>query len=126
MTGRITEDHLIDSVAEALQYISYYHSPDFVPAMGAALEAEESQSARNAITQILINSRMAAIGKRPICQDTGSVNAILKVGVQAPIDWTRSPQALIDEATRRAYDFAANPLRASIVEDPLGKRRNWG
>ncbi|RKT32549.1 homodimeric fumarase (class I) [Roseovarius halotolerans] len=124
MTGRITEDHLIDSVAEALQYISYYHSPDFVQAMGAALEAEESQSARNAITQILINSRMAAIGKRPICQDTGSVNAILKVGVQAPIDWTRSPQALIDEATRRAYDFAANPLRASIVEDPLGKRRN--
>ncbi|NHQ75042.1 fumarate hydratase [Roseovarius gahaiensis] len=124
MTRTITEAHLIDSITDALQYVSYYHTPDFVQAMVRAYEVEQSASARNAIRQILINSRMAAIGHRPICQDTGSANVFLKVGVQAPIDWQRAPQELIDEATRRAYDFAANPLRASIVADPLGARRN--
>ncbi|MFO7771545.1 MAG: fumarate hydratase, partial [Roseovarius gahaiensis] len=124
MTRTITEAHLIDSITDALQYVSYYHTPDFVQAMARAYEVEQSASARNAIRQILINSRMAAIGHRPICQDTGSANVFLKVGVQAPIDWQRAPQELIDEATRRAYDFAANPLRASIVADPLGARRN--
>ena len=124
MTRTITEAHLIDSIADALQYVSYYHTPDFVQAMARAYEGEQSASARNAMRQILINSRMAAIGHRPICQDTGSANVFLKVGVQAPIDWQCAPQELIDEATRRAYDFAANPLRASIVADPLGARRN--
>ncbi len=124
MTRTITEAHLIDSIADALQYVSYYHTPDFVQAMARAYEGEQSASARNAMRQILINSRMAAIGHRPICQDTGSANVFLKVGVQAPIDWQRAPQEMIDEATRRAYDFAANPLRASIVADPLGTRRN--
>ncbi|MDR7127577.1 fumarate hydratase [Pseudotabrizicola sp. 4114] len=121
---RITDDHLIDSVAEALQYISYYHPPDFISAMAEAYELEESESARNAIRQILMNSRMAAIGQRPICQDTGSVNVFLDIGVQAPLGWTRTPQDLIDEATRRAYALSVNPLRASIVTDPLGARRN--
>lgn len=121
---RITEDHLIDSVAEALQYISYYHPPDFITAMAEAYAREQSESARNAIRQILMNARMAAIGHRPICQDTGSVNVFLDIGVQAPLGWTRAPQELIDEATRRAYALAANPLRASIVADPLGARRN--
>lgn len=123
-TRRITESHLIDSVAEALQYVSYYHPPDFIQAMARAYEREESPSARNAIHQILLNARMAALGKRPICQDTGSVNVFLKVGVQAPLDWNRSPQEMIDEATRRAYALEANPLRNSVVADPLGKRRN--
>ncbi|MGX0977701.1 fumarate hydratase class I [Roseovarius sp. MBR-51] len=124
MSGKITEADLIESVAEALQYISYYHTPDFITAMARAYEAEESQSARNAIRQILVNSRMSAMDKRPLCQDTGSVNVLLEVGVEAPIDWHRAPQEMIDEATRRAYAFAANPLRASIVADPLGARRN--
>jgi fumarate hydratase class I len=124
MSGKITEADLIDSVADALQYISYYHTPDFITAMARAYEAEESQSARNAIRQILVNSRMSAMDKRPLCQDTGSVNVLLEVGVEAPIDWQRAPQEMIDEATRRAYAFAANPLRASIVADPLGARRN--
>ncbi len=125
MSGaRITEAHLIDSVADALQYVSYYHPPDFVQAMARAYEREESPSAKNAIRQILMNARMAAIGHRPICQDTGVVNVFLKVGVQARLDWTRSPQEMIDEATRRAYSLDANPLRNSVVEDPLGKRRN--
>ncbi|QOL82679.1 fumarate hydratase [Pseudooceanicola spongiae] len=120
----ITEGHLIDSVAEALQYISYYHPPDFITAMAEAYAREESDSARNAIRQILMNARMAAIGHRPICQDTGSVNVFLDIGVQAPLAWSRTPQEMVDEATRRAYAFAANPLRASIVTDPLGTRRN--
>lgn len=121
---RITEAHLIDSVAEALQYVSYYHPPDFIQAMARAYDAEESPAARNAIRQILLNARMAAVGRRPICQDTGSANVFLKVGVQAPLDWHRSPQEIVDEAVRRAYRLEANPLRNSIVADPLGARRN--
>lgn len=125
MTGpRITEAHLIDSVADALQYVSYYHPPDFIQAMARAYDAEESPSARNAIRQILMNARMAAIGRRPICQDTGTVNVFLKIGVQAPLNWHRAPQQIVDEAVRRAYSFEANPLRNSVVADPLGARRN--
>ncbi len=125
MTGSsITEAHLGDSVAEALQYVSYYHPPDFIQAMARAYDAEESPSARNAIRQILMNARMAAIGHRPICQDTGSVNVFLKIGVQAPLDWQRAPQEIVDDAVRRAYSLEANPLRNSIVADPLGARRN--
>ena len=123
-TARITEEHLIDSVADALQYISYYHPPDFIQAMARAYEVEESPSARNAIRQILMNARMAATDHRPICQDTGSVNVFLRIGVEAPLAWTRAPQEMIDEATRRAYALNTNPLRNSIVADPLGKRRN--
>ena len=115
----ITEDHVIDGVAEALQYVSYFHPPDFVRAMARAHAHEESPAARNAIAQILVNSRMAALGRRPICQDTGTANVFVKVGTRAPIAWNRSLQDIIDEATRRAYSFDKNPLRASVVIDPL-------
>ena len=127
MTGaRITEAHLRDSVADALQYVSHYHPPDFIRAMADAYEREESPAAREAIRQILVNARMAAIGRRPVCQDTGAVNVFLEVGVRAPLDWSRAPQEIVDEATRRAYACDANPLRNSIVADPLGARRNTG
>ena len=122
----ITEDHLIESVTDALQFISYYHPPDFIKAMAQALETEQNPAARNAIQQILLNSRMCAMGRRPICQDTGSVNVFVEVGVEARTNWTRSLQAMLDEATRRAYAFEDNPLRASMVADPLGDRRNTG
>ena len=124
MSGVVTEAHLVDGIAEALQFVSHYHPADFITALSAAYESEESESARHAMRQILVNSRMAAIGKRPICQDTGSVNVFIEVGVQARTDWTRSLQEMVDEAARRAYAFEANPLRASIVADPLGTRRN--
>ena len=122
--GRITEADLIDSIADALQYVSYFHPPDFIDAMARAYEAEQSDSARNAMRQILVNSRMCALGRRPICQDTGSVNVFVEVGVAARTDWTRSLQDMVDEAARRAYALETNPLRASIVADPLGARRN--
>ena len=124
--GIITEAEFIDSVADALQYVSYYHSPDFISAMARALETEQNKAARNAIRQILVNSRMAATHHRPICQDTGSANVFVEVGVQARTDWTRSLQDMADEATRRAYAFERNPLRASVVADPLGARKNTG
>jgi len=122
--GRITEADLIDSIADALQYVSYFHPPDFIDAMARAYAAEQSDSARNAMRQILVNSRMCALGRRPICQDTGSVNVFVEVGVAARTDWTRSLQDMVDEAARRAYALESNPLRASIVADPLGARRN--
>ena len=123
-TGIITEDDFVTSVADALQYVSAYHSPDFIRAMSDALAAEEGPAARDAIRQILISSRMSATDRRPICQDTGSANIFVELGVQAPICWTRSLQDLCDEATRRAYLAEGNPLRASVVADPLGARRN--
>ncbi|MBB5536183.1 fumarate hydratase [Rhizobium giardinii] len=122
----IREADLIDSIADALQFISYYHPGDFVTALTAAYEGESSAAARNAIRQILVNSRMAAIGHRPMCQDTGSANIFIDVGVEARTDWKRSLQEMADEATRRAYRLNANPLRASIVSDPLGMRKNTG
>jgi fumarate hydratase class I len=116
----------VDSIADALQYISYYHPPDFIEHMADALEREKSPSARDAITQILINSRMAAVGRRPICQDTGSVNVFVKLGIRARIDSEKSLQEMVDSAIRKAYLDARNPLRASIVQDPLGSRKNTG
>ena len=120
----IREDDLITSVADALQYISYYHSPDFIAAMGRAYERETSPAARDAIAQILTNSRMCAEGHRPICQDTGIVVAFVKVGMGARIDSTRALEDLINEGVRRAYQLPENRLRASIVADPAGKRGN--
>jgi len=120
----IREADLIDSVADALQYISYYHSPDFIAAMGRAYEAEKSPAARDAIAQILTNSRMCAEGHRPICQDTGIVVAFVKVGMGVRWDTQRPLEDLINEGVRRAYQDPANRLRASIVADPAGKRPN--
>ena len=122
----IREADLIESVADALQYVSYYHPPDFIAAMAAAWEREESQGAKAAMAQILVNSRMAALGRRPICQDTGTANVFLSIGQDARLDLSRPLQEVIDEGVRRAYLLDENPLRASVVVDPLGSRKNSG
>ena len=119
-----TED-LINSVADALQYISYYHPKDFIDAMYSAYQREESKPAKDAIAQILINSRMSAIGKRPICQDTGMVCAFVKVGMDAKLDKTdRTITELVNEGVKRGYSDEHNPLRASMVFPPHGARKN--
>jgi fumarate hydratase, class I len=120
----IREADLIDSVADALQYISYYHAPDFIAAMGRAYEQERSTAARDAIAQILTNSRLCAEGHRPICQDTGIVVAFVKVGMNLRWDAQRSLADMINEGVRRAYLHPDNRLRASIVADPAGTRGN--
>src|SRR5581483_12387131 len=111
--ARICQDDVITSVAEALQYISYYHPPDFIRAMARAYELEANPVAKDALAQILINSRLCALGHRPICQDTGIVVAFVRVGMQATWDGTLSVAQMIDEGVRRAYRDPANPLRAS-------------
>jgi fumarate hydratase class I len=118
----IREDDLIESVADALQYISYYHAPDFIRAMGRAYALEQSPAARDAIAQILTNSRMCAEGHRPICQDTGIVVVFVKVGMGVRFEASRDLEAMINEGVRRAYLNPDNKLRASIVADPAGKR----
>ena len=120
----IKQEHLIESIHSALQYISYYHSPDFINAMVSAYERETNQSAKNAIEQILINSKMCALGKRPICQDTGIVNIFLEVGMSVQWESELSLEDMINEGVRRAYNEPDNRLRASIVDDPLFSRKN--
>jgi fumarate hydratase class I len=120
----IKQEHLIESIHSALQYISYYHSPDFINAMVSAYQRETSQSAKNAIEQILINSKMCALGKRPICQDTGIVNVFVEVGMNVEWDAELSLEDMINEGVRRAYNEPDNRLRASIVSDPLFSRKN--
>jgi fumarate hydratase class I len=118
----IREADVIASVADALQYISYYHTPDFIEAMGKAYALEQSPPARDAIAQILTNSRLCALGHRPICQDTGIVVVFVKVGMEVRWDSTRDLEAMINEGVRRAYLDPDNKLRASIVSDPAGRR----
>ena len=125
----IRQEDFVASVAAALQYISYYHPEDFITSMTKAYEREESPAARDAIAQILINSRMCAEGHRPICQDTGIVTAFLKVGMDVtfaagPGEERKDIQTLVDEGVRRAYLDPDNKLRASILADPAGKRKN--
>ncbi|MGK0373677.1 MAG: fumarate hydratase class I [Arenicella sp.] len=120
----IKQDDLIDSVADALQFISYYHPKDFIDAMHHAYEREESQAAKDAMAQILINSRMCAEGRRPICQDTGIVTVFAKVGMDVKWDAEMSLTDMINEGVRRAYTHPDNVLRASILADPLGARIN--
>ncbi len=120
----IREADVIASVADALQYISYYHTPDFIQAMGRAYAVEKSPSARDAIAQILTNSRMCAMGHRPICQDTGIVVVFVKVGMGVTWDAERDLEGMINEGVRRAYLDPDNKLRASIVADPAFKRSN--
>ena len=122
----IREEHLIASIADALQYISYFHPTDFVRAMASAWQREENPGAKQAMAQILVNSRMCALGRRPICQDTGAANIHIRMGVQARTDFTRSLQDICDEGTRQGYLRDENPLRASVVVDPFGDRRNSG
>jgi len=120
----IREQDFIDSIADALQYISYYHSPDFLQALNRAYEREQSPAARDALAQILINSYLCAEGQRPLCQDTGIVTAFIRVGMQARWDTDRALQDMVDEGVRRAYRHPDNVLRASIVADPAGIRKN--
>jgi fumarate hydratase class I len=121
----IRQQDFIDSIEDALQYISFYHPLDFVQALEKAYEKEESKAAKDAIAQILINSRMSAEGKRPLCQDTGIVTCFVKVGMDVKWDKTDlTVQQMVDEGTRRAYMNPDNPLRASIVADPAGSRKN--
>ncbi len=122
----ITEGDLIDSIADALQYVSYYHPPDYIRALAAAWKREEGEGAKNAMAQILVNSRMAAIGRRPICQDTGVANVFMEIGVGARLDISRPLQEVVDDAVRRAYRHDDNPLRASVVVDPFDSRKNSG
>ena len=122
----IRESDMIESIADALQYISYYHPPDFIQAMSAAWEREENPGAKEAMSQILVNSRMCAMGRRPICQDTGAANIHVKYGMQAKTDFSRSLQEICDEGTRLGYQRDTNPLRASVVVDPFGERKNSG
>ncbi len=121
---KIKQQHVIESVCNALQYISYYHAPDFIQAMANAYEKETHQSAKNAIAQILINSKMAALGQRPMCQDTGIVNVFVEVGMDVTWDAELSLEDMINEGVRQAYTNPDNPLRASIVKDPLFSRVN--
>ncbi|HEX2586617.1 MAG TPA: fumarate hydratase [Steroidobacteraceae bacterium] len=124
MMTTIKQDDVIQSVTDALQYISYYHSPDFVRAMTAAYENEASPAAKDAIKQILVNSRMCAEGHRPICQDTGIVTVFCKVGMNVKWDSTMTLNEMINEGVRRAYNWPDNKLRASIVNDPAFGRKN--
>jgi fumarate hydratase class I len=125
----IRQQDFISSVAAALQYISYYHPVDYIASLAKAYEREESHAAKDAIAQILINSRMCAEGHRPICQDTGIVNAFVKVGMDvrfesAPGEELKDLQQMVDEGVRRAYLDPDNKLRMSILADPAGKRIN--
>ena len=120
----IKDRDIVESVADALQFISYYHPADFVQAVNRAYEMEQSQAAKDALAQILINSRMCAMGKRPICQDTGIVTIFVDVGMDVRWETSQTLEALINEGVRRAYLHPDNKLRASILEDPAGLRRN--
>ena len=123
MTTILQED-FIQSIADSLQYISYYHPVDYIQELGRAYEAEESPAAKDAIAQILTNSRMCAEGKRPLCQDTGIVVAFVKVGMNVKWDAELDIEQMVNEGVHRAYLLPENKLRASIVSDPAGKRAN--
>ena len=120
----IREADVIESVADALQFISYFHPMDYIRALGAAYEAEQGPAAKDAIAQILTNSRMCAEGHRPICQDTGIVNVFVKWGQDCRLESEHSLQIVVDEGVRRAYLNPDNKLRGSILADPAFTRRN--
>jgi fumarate hydratase class I len=122
----IHQDHLIQSIADAFQFISVYHPADFVVALKEAYDREASPAARDALAQLLINSRLCAEGHRPICQDTGIAVVFLKVGRDLRWQGDLSVQDMVNEGVRRAYTHADNPLRASVLADPAGARRNTG
>jgi fumarate hydratase class I len=122
----IREADFVQSVADALQFISYYHPTDYIAHLGRAYAREQSPAAKDAIAQILTNSRLCAEGHRPLCQDTGIVNVFLKAGMDVRWDTRRSLQELVDEGVRRGYGLVENRLRASIVADPLFDRKNTG
>src|ERR1700749_1169529 len=120
----IKQEDFIASVAGALQYISYYHPVDYITSLAKAYEREQSPAARDAMAQILINSRMCAEGHRPICQDTGIVTVFLKIGMNVQWDATMSVEDMVNAGVRRAYQHEHNTLRASILAAPAGARKN--
>jgi fumarate hydratase class I len=120
----IRQADFIDSISDALQFISYYHRLDFITALHQAYLREQSPAAKDAMAQILINSRMCAEGHRPICQDTGIVTVFLKIGMDVRWDAKLNVTDMVNEGVRRAYHFSGNVLRASILADPAGKRIN--
>jgi fumarate hydratase class I len=120
----IRQEDFIESIADGFQYISYYHPLDYLTALGRAYEKEESAAAKDAIAQILTNSRMCAEGKRPLCQDTGIAVVFLKIGMNVKWDSTMSVTDMVNEGVRRAYNNVDNKLRASVLADPAGKRTN--
>ncbi|HXM83899.1 MAG TPA: fumarate hydratase [Burkholderiales bacterium] len=120
----IQRDHLVQSIADALQFISYYHPADYIRALSRAYEREQSAAAKDAIAQILTNSRMCAEGHRPMCQDTGIVNVFLKIGMRVRFDFDTSLEDVVNEGVRQAYLDPDNKLRASILADPVGSRKN--
>jgi fumarate hydratase class I len=122
----IRQDDFIESIESALQYISYYHPKDFIDAVNEAYEREESKAAKDAMAQILINSRMCALGRRPICQDTGIVNVFVRVGMKVQWDAEMTVTDMVNEGVRRAYAHPDNVLRASVLADPDGARKNTG
>ncbi len=126
MPTTIRQQDLIDSVADALQFISYYHPLDFIQAVHRAYLREANPAAKDAMAQILINSRMCAMGRRPICQDTGIVTVFVNVGMNVQWDAQLSLTDMINEGVRRAYKHPDNVLRASILADPDGARKNTG
>ena len=126
MTTTIRQEDLVQSVADALQYISYYHPKDYIQALGRAYEREQSLPAKDAIAQILTNSRMCAEGHRPLCQDTGIVNVFLKVGMDVRFESKVSLADMINEGVRRAYNHPDNKLRASVLADPMFTRKSTG
>ena len=125
MTTRIQQNDLIESVAAALQYISYYHPADYISHLARAYAREQSPAAKDAIAQILTNSKMSAVGHRPICQDTGIVNVFLKVGMDVRFEgFTGTLEDAVNEGVRRGYNHPDNTLRASVVVDPQFARKN--
>ena len=122
----IKQDDLIQSVADALQFISYYHPLDYIQAVGRAYEREKSPAAKDALAQILTNSRMCAEGHRPICQDTGAVVVFLKIGMDLRIEGDMAISDMVNEGVRQAYLHPDNKLRASMVDPPIGGRKNTG
>ena len=122
----IKQQDLIDSIADALQFISYYHPIDFIQAVHKAYNMEQNPAAKDAMAQILINSRLCALGHRPICQDTGIVTVFIEIGMEVQWQAELSVEAMINAGVRRAYTHPDNKLRASILSDPAGLRRNTG
>jgi fumarate hydratase, class I len=120
----IKQQDFIQSIADGFQFIATYHPVDFIKAMGEAYEREQSPAAKNAIAQILMNSRMSAEGHRPVCQDTGIAVVFLKIGMDVRWDAKMSVADMVNEGVRRAYTDKDNPLRASMLADPAGSRKN--
>src|SRR5688500_2820549 len=127
MTTRIKQADLIESIAAALQYISYYHPADYIAHLARAYEREQSPAAKDAIAQILTNSKMCAEGRRPICQDTGIVNVFLEIGMDVRFEgFPAGVEEAVNDGVRRGYLDPDNKLRASIVADPQFDRKNTG